>query len=587
MKQRAGAFSLADEEGRRYQSGMDDVTILDGALELARRGLLVVPLYGMREDGECECPRPHCDSAGKHPRIKNWQHEATSDPTKVEDWWKRWPGSNVGVASGPSSKLIDVECDSEEAEAALVELFGGPENFPDCPTFSSGRGKHRLFAWSAELATLPESGKAVFKFRGIEFRIGGGGKGGQSVYPPSRHKSGARYAWLPGLSLDDVELRPLPDAVMATLLREGSRGERTRRTERPLRSADRSDQSAANGQAAPLPENVEAAGGDDRSPRHRLYEPGYVLETVGERDTTLHAEACALWREQGLLVKNAFDDPATQALVFERLMALNLHKCRPPLEEATVLVKVESARKFIRDELARRPGQGLSSLGLEYRDGEWWPGRWKATCIRSIPLTVRLEAPCLPAPLVLSHEAFHEAFEVALAVLSATGNVCLDRHPGFWSGIWNGVRGTKGTPPAVGLKVRLLEAATFEDAPREEIRPATVAEYLWRKIDGAYEIDEDRLPTQRGGSPMKLRDGRVLFKFEAVWEEASRSEDKIKRSEMSSLLKELGCSDAFFGPETGRIRFKCLSKEAVKKLKEKTGLEGRETGLEGRASARA
>jgi hypothetical protein len=339
--------------------------MLDAFLDLARRGRLVVPLYGIREDGCCECHRGgKCDSPGKHPRIKGWPAEATRDEAKIEKWVVRWPLLNLGAKSGPESGAIDVECDSDEAEAALVELFGGPENFPVVPTYTSGRGKHRQFAWSAELAALPESGKAVFVFRGIEFRIGGGGKGGQSVYPPSRHKSGCRYAWLPGLSLDDVELQPLPAGVMATLLREGGR---TEKAERPSTGPAPS----TNG-AAPLPENVEAAGGDDRSPRHRLYDQEHVLETIDERDKTIHAEACALWGEQGRLVgKKAFEDPAVQVLVFERLMGLNVRKCRPPLDEATVRVKVESAKKFIKDQQTRSPKDDRQVLTLaelqEYR----------------------------------------------------------------------------------------------------------------------------------------------------------------------------------------------------------------------------
>jgi len=49
---------------------------------------------------------------------------------------------NIAIALNQSD-LIDVECDSPEAEPNLQELFGG--EISPTPTWQSKRGKHRLF----------------------------------------------------------------------------------------------------------------------------------------------------------------------------------------------------------------------------------------------------------------------------------------------------------------------------------------------------------------------------------------------------------------------------------------------------------
>src|SRR5262249_55066660 len=108
--------------------------------------------------------------------------------------------ANVGVQLGEASNLIDVECDTPEAERTLSELFN--DDFPVAPTFQSSRGKHRLFAWSDGLPL-----KAVAKWQGVEFRIGNGDRGAQTVFPPSPGR-----LWL--VDPDDAPLVQLPASVI-------------------------------------------------------------------------------------------------------------------------------------------------------------------------------------------------------------------------------------------------------------------------------------------------------------------------------------------------------------------------------------
>lgn len=179
------------------------------ALDYASRGWRVVPLHSVFA-GVCSCGRKSCPekSRGKHPRLLKWQNHASADQETVAQWCAQWPEMNVGIQLGESSGIIDVEFDTPEGRRSADELL--KECFT--PSFESGRSVHRLFRWDR---TLPDVQKIMA--RGLEIRIGGGGAGTQTVFPPSRHYSGVEYRWLKGLSPDDVDVLPLPPQVAALL----------------------------------------------------------------------------------------------------------------------------------------------------------------------------------------------------------------------------------------------------------------------------------------------------------------------------------------------------------------------------------
>ena len=117
------------------------------------------------------------------------------------------PQANWGILLGPVSDVVDIECDSDAATT------GYAKRFPDVrtPNWQSTRGKHYLFKYDARLANLP----AVVKTAdGLEFRLGNG-KAAQSICPPST-VDGVKREWI--LSPKDVELAPLPEAVIQELL---------------------------------------------------------------------------------------------------------------------------------------------------------------------------------------------------------------------------------------------------------------------------------------------------------------------------------------------------------------------------------
>ncbi|MDB4545114.1 AAA family ATPase, partial [bacterium] len=128
---------------------------------------------------------------------------------QIREWWEEWPNANIGVRLGPESGFCDIEYDDREGELTAEELLTDVVT----PTYKSKRSIHRLFRLPVDYTPR----KAVEKVRGLEIRFGTGGKATQSVFPPSRHKSGVRYTWLDNRSIDDIEIADFPATVVDLL----------------------------------------------------------------------------------------------------------------------------------------------------------------------------------------------------------------------------------------------------------------------------------------------------------------------------------------------------------------------------------
>lgn len=137
---------------------------------------------------------------GKRPVGFEWQKRATSNQADVAPLFS-CSHDGIGVLLGQRSGLIDFDCDSPEAEAAIGRLFEGVEI--ETPFYQSTRGKHYLFQWSARVPG--DSIKIVVD--GLEIRTGNGDKGCQSVFPPSGGRS-----WL--TSPEECPVAEIPEIVL-------------------------------------------------------------------------------------------------------------------------------------------------------------------------------------------------------------------------------------------------------------------------------------------------------------------------------------------------------------------------------------
>jgi hypothetical protein len=118
----------------------------------------------------------------KRPLGIAWHESATTSPDVVAEWLSS--GYNVGLLCGHGG-LVDVEFDDAAGRRIVKQL--GLLN-ADTPTYTSGRGEHRIF----RLAD-PIPGCGWRKIGGYEVRFGG--LPAQSVLPPSRHPGGMWYSW--------------------------------------------------------------------------------------------------------------------------------------------------------------------------------------------------------------------------------------------------------------------------------------------------------------------------------------------------------------------------------------------------------
>jgi hypothetical protein len=192
--------------------------LLTAALAYAGQGLRVLPLHSVDHLGECTCGSASCTSPGKHPRTAHGVREASADPDVIAAWWARWPGANVGLATGPAAGegllgwwVLDLdrpkagEIDGRDALEVLAEIHGGlPQG---AVSLTGSGGLHLLFRW-------PEAGSAI-RSRARVLRHDGAwasadtrGLGGYIVAPPSMHATGARYAWGEGQGLEALCAAP-------------------------------------------------------------------------------------------------------------------------------------------------------------------------------------------------------------------------------------------------------------------------------------------------------------------------------------------------------------------------------------------
>ncbi len=180
------------------------------ALAYARRGLYVFPMHSVDAMGACSCHRSCGRDAGKHPRIMDWERQATTQSERIHLWWTRWPRANVGLALGPS-RLVVIDVDprngGEASHRALCSRLGA---YRTIRSLTGGGGSHDYFCMPRKPIRL---GSNAFgdAFAGVDVK----GAGGCVVVPPSLHHSGRQYAW--EFDSDGVGLAELPAAWVAAL----------------------------------------------------------------------------------------------------------------------------------------------------------------------------------------------------------------------------------------------------------------------------------------------------------------------------------------------------------------------------------
>ncbi|MDB4306323.1 bifunctional DNA primase/polymerase [bacterium] len=149
---------------------------------------------------------------GKVPfKGSNGVHDATTSSDRIVAWWSQHPTANIGVRTGPESRIWVLDIDPKHGGGMTLEMLMEEHgSLPATPRQDTGGGgEHYVFSW-------PTNGREVRNSAG---KVGPGidvrGVGGYVVVPPSVHPDTKReYVW----DEDDHPLKIEPAAAPEWLL---------------------------------------------------------------------------------------------------------------------------------------------------------------------------------------------------------------------------------------------------------------------------------------------------------------------------------------------------------------------------------
>lgn len=182
--------------------------MLSAALEYAKAGMAVFPVAGVLPDGTCRCGKADCNSIGKHPHsmAHHGSKAATTNLETVRRWWRKDPHANIGIVPAkcnPALAVLDIDPRNggNETRSELEKQHGPFTRLIECR--SGGGGVHLWFRAPPNAQLPGKAGAGIDVIYNLYV-----------VVPPSLHKSGQRYEWLPDRSLlndgDREFLPPLP-----------------------------------------------------------------------------------------------------------------------------------------------------------------------------------------------------------------------------------------------------------------------------------------------------------------------------------------------------------------------------------------
>jgi hypothetical protein len=172
--------------------------------------LRIIPLHDVAQ-GYCSCAEgEQCTRPGKHPRLADWQKEASKRESKVRDWWERWPDANIGVLTGKTNRFIALDIDPGAGGwVAYHDHLAG--HLPS--TYSPATGSGGQHIWLKYPVGVTVTNKNNFP-KGLDVR----GDGGFVVVAPSVTNKG-QYPWPDPLLVSIDNLADCPQNIVDTYLK--------------------------------------------------------------------------------------------------------------------------------------------------------------------------------------------------------------------------------------------------------------------------------------------------------------------------------------------------------------------------------
>ena len=168
------------------------LSVRDAALAFARAGIPVFP----------------CVPEGKHPLTSAGFHDASRNIDRVQAWWTRWPGANIGMPTGSTSGIDVVDIDVTKTDAGFAAFeratAAGLVDGELARVRTPSGGMHVYFA---AIAGRPQRCWQAASAH-IDFR----GDGGYVIVPPSTLAKDTGRAGYRLYSLSAADSKPV-DAV--------------------------------------------------------------------------------------------------------------------------------------------------------------------------------------------------------------------------------------------------------------------------------------------------------------------------------------------------------------------------------------
>lgn len=163
--------------------------MLNDLLKLRNRGLSLIPVAGKRAADKDGAKRPSIPWQEFQERI------ATED--EIKKWLELYPNGDIGVVTGPISRIFVLDVDGEEGELSLKGY-----RIPPTWEVKTKRGRHIYFRWVPAL-----DGKVTTK-AAIKPSVDVRGEGGYVVAPPSAGYNGTPYTWKSAPHLTPLAVPP-------------------------------------------------------------------------------------------------------------------------------------------------------------------------------------------------------------------------------------------------------------------------------------------------------------------------------------------------------------------------------------------
>jgi len=173
-------------------------------------GWPVFPVFEPSEGGGCSCGGAECKHIGKHPRTGNGFKSASTLTPTINNWLRKWPYANFGIATGTPSELFVLDIDprhaGDDSFQKLQEKYGP---LPSTVSVKTGGGGFHFYFNTKGIE--PIKAAKLSGYPGIDIKS----EGGYVICPPSLHASGQHYEWIstPG----ETPLAPIPTWLIELL----------------------------------------------------------------------------------------------------------------------------------------------------------------------------------------------------------------------------------------------------------------------------------------------------------------------------------------------------------------------------------